>query len=737
MKKSSLSFKVFILCNILLISHCTLFGQLSVKGTPFGLIPEMQARLSSPVFVQMKEVNVDALIEEDRVLDTVPDKPYRFGENLYVDLNPKNSGIWDTLDDGSRLWRLGIISKNALSINLAFNKYLLPEGAKLFVHTPDGKEVIGAFTELNNQDDGYFATTLVNGDRIIIEYYEPYWVEFPGELNLWRVTHGYRGPGALLTKGFGSSGSCNVNVVCPEGQCWDHQIRSVGMLLVGGNAFCSGFLINNTQNNAIPYFLSANHCYEDPSTVVFWFNWQSPTCDNPLQVPPHDAMSGAVTKAKWATSDFWLLRLNQSIPGNYNVYYSGWNRTTQSSITGTVVGIHHPKGDIKKISWADGGVTRSDLGGAPYSGYTFWRTDSWSNMTTIEIGSSGSPLFDSQGYAIGQLWGGYLGCGNNGPAYYGRIGTSWTGGNTNATRLKNWLDPDNTYITPMHGYDPNMNITGPSIVCTSNSTFTLTSLPPGASATWSFSPALVTPSSGSGTSATFHGSSCSYMGEGTLTFTINRSGCFPLQMTKRNIIVNGPDYSDVELNVLYSDGRPAPKAGSTWLLCPNTHYHIYLINNSSCQTSNYNWTIPSGWTLNYQYNNMISIYTNASPGGNVIVKAQTCCADCGSSVTINSTYFGYYYNCGYGFSMYPNPTSDAITITINEAAFIDSKDLDELDQVTYTIRFYNRLGTLVSTVKRTGINFNIPLPKLSDGTYIVEVSDGKNSYREQLIIKHD
>ncbi|MCJ7449870.1 MAG: T9SS type A sorting domain-containing protein [Bacteroidales bacterium] len=733
MKILNFVLKKFVFPGVLLVLHSTLFGQLSVKGTPFGLIPEMQARLNSPVYMQMKEVDVNALIEEDKILDTLPSRPYRFGENLYVNLNPKNSGVRDTLDDGSRLWRLGIVSKGAVSINLAFDRYLLPKGATLFVYTPDGKDVIGAFTDLNNQDDGYFATTLVNGDKIIIEYYEPYWVDFPGELNLWRVTHGYRGPGALLQKGFGSSGWCNVNVACPEGQCWDHHIRSVGMLVVGGNGFCSGFLINNTMNNAIPYFLSADHCYENPSTVVFWFNWQSPTCQNPTQVPPHDAMSGAVTKARYNVSDFWLLRLNQSIPGNYNVYYSGWNRTNQQTIVGTFVGIHHPSADIKKISWTADTVTRTNDYWGNTSGTCYWRTETF-NLGTIENGSSGSPLYDPLGYAIGQLSHAFVGCATRGPAWYGRIGASWTGGWTNATRLSNWLDPDNTYIVSMHGFDPNMNITGPPIVCTSNSTFTLTSLPPGASATWSFSPGnLVTPPSGSSTSAIFRGASCSSIGEGTLTFTINRPGCFPLQMTKRNIIVNGPDYSDVELDVLYSDGQPAPKNGQ-WLLCPYTIYHIYLMNNSSCSTSNYSWTIPSGWTLNYQYQNMISINTNASPGGNVIVKAQTCCQDCGSDVTIHSAYLGEYWDCEFGlFTLYPNPANNYVDIDINRGKIV-AEDLILNGEYILTITDIN--GMVKYTDKFRGLPYRINAGSLPNGMYIINIIHGENTFSTRIIIEH-
>jgi hypothetical protein len=185
--------KKLILLSFLVTFHYPLFSQLSLEGNPLGLDEQYRAWISEPVWIEMEEVDVDALIEEDKLPQDKP-APFRFGVNLYVDLNPENSGVWDVLYDGSKLWRLGILSRGAVSINLAFNRYRLPKGARLFVYTPDGTDVIGAFSELNNQDDGYFATDLVRGDRIIIEYYEPVKVDFPGVLNLWRVTHGYRGP---------------------------------------------------------------------------------------------------------------------------------------------------------------------------------------------------------------------------------------------------------------------------------------------------------------------------------------------------------------------------------------------------------------------------------------------------------------------------------------------------------------------------------------------------------------
>jgi hypothetical protein len=196
--------KKLILLSFLVTFHYPLFSQLSLEGNPLGLDEQYRAWISEPVWIEMEKVDVDALIEEDLLPQNQPG-PYRFGQNLYVDLNPENSGVWDKLYDGSKLWRLGIISKGAVSINLAFYPYRLPKGSRLFVYTPDGTDVIGAFSELNNQEDGYFATTLVRGDRIIIEYYEPVKVDFPGVLNLWRVTHGYRGPYARYPQDSGES----------------------------------------------------------------------------------------------------------------------------------------------------------------------------------------------------------------------------------------------------------------------------------------------------------------------------------------------------------------------------------------------------------------------------------------------------------------------------------------------------------------------------------------------------
>ncbi len=448
MKHFSLAPVLFFFVAVV-ISHPAI-AQISIPATPPSFALE-QLKSDVPVEI-LRTVDTKKLLEEDKILDTIKDIPWRFGDNIMVDIHPGNAGIWDVLDNGDKLWRVALYSQGAYTLNLTFNQYELPPGAQLFVYNQEKSMVLGAFTEYNNQDDGYFATTLVEGDYVIVEYYEPAEASFEGTLNLEMVTHAYRDP-YEFAKSFGSSGSCNLNVACEEADNWQQQVRSTALMVTGGNGFCTGALINNTQNDGTPLFLSANHCYRNPSTVVLWFNWQSESCENPPSSPPYNSMSGATQRARHAASDFWLMELNQPVPDEFNPFYAGWNRTLEDTLDEFIIGVHHPSGDIKKFSYAEEGVQQANYLQPPNSGNTHWRIV-WSGGTTTEPGSSGSPLFDSQGRIIGQLHGGYAACGNTQPDWYGRLGVSWTGGGSTASRLSDWLDPSGNDVMGIPGFDP-------------------------------------------------------------------------------------------------------------------------------------------------------------------------------------------------------------------------------------------------------------------------------------------
>lgn len=472
------------------------FGQVQQEGTPRSFADPGLKNMAIPVEL-MQGIDLERLNAEDGVNDLKKDIPWRFGENLFVNINPSNSGLWNSLSNGDKLWRLTIKCPGALTINLTFDRYKLPPGADLFIYNTDYSHVIGAFTDFNNQEDLLFATTLIRGEEITLEYFEPANPEFTGELNLYRVTHGYRDAYDFV-KSFGGSGSCNNNVACPEAIGWENETSSVCMLVTGGSGFCSGALVNNTSQNGVPYILTANHCYSSPGSWVFWFNWESPTCSNPASSPPYNSISGATLKARNADSDFCLVQMNSTPPSNYYVFYAGWNRENAPSTSS--VGIHHPSGDIKKISFDYNPTTSSDYEPAVYLANSHWKITQWEDGTT-EPGSSGSPLFDQNHRIVGQLHGGYASCTSLTADYYGKFSMSWDRGTTSATRLRDWLDPGNIAGLTLNGYDPNAGTDPPVANFSANNTnpgvntqvsFTDLSSNNPTSWLWSFSPTTVT-----------------------------------------------------------------------------------------------------------------------------------------------------------------------------------------------------------------------------------------------------
>lgn len=454
---SATQLKIITTFILVLLSPFIVFSQLSQGGTPSSFDKKESLKPISEIsIIEMPFVDVEMLLEEDKINDLQKGTaPWRFGKNINVNISNKTHGIWEKLPNNNKIWRLVIHSPGALSINLTYNNFRLPKNSKLFIYNYDKTQIIGAFTELNNRDDRLFATDLVFGDKIVLEYEEPYDADFSGDIEINIVTHAYRGV-KEFEKNFGSSGSCNVNVACPQALPMSNQINSVVMLVSGSNGFCTGALINNQNNDGTPYVLSANHCYQNPSTVIFRFNWQSSTCNNPPSSPSHQSLTGAIQRARNTTSDFWLMQISNAIPASFNPYFAGWNRISTLPSNEKVWGIHHPSGDIKKISWSSSGLSTTSYlqNDIPGSG-SHWRVTKWDDGTTTEGGSSGSPLFDSNGNIIGQLHGGYASCTSNTSDWYGKLSVSWNGGGSSSSRLRDWLAPLDSAVTSINGFNPN------------------------------------------------------------------------------------------------------------------------------------------------------------------------------------------------------------------------------------------------------------------------------------------
>ncbi len=437
-----------------LVTADSSFAQLSQGGTPPSFSRTLTAGLDTR---QMPSIDVEQYLVEDSIDQSLGGIPFRFGAEIEVDFGLQNAGEWTTLSGGDRIWRLKVTSEGAYSINLIFDRYKLPPGAKLFIYNQDRSEILGAFTDLNNKRHGMLGTAPVPGDNIILEYFEPANAEFPGEVHLKTVVHAYRNIFGKDAQGFGHSGSCNNNVNCPVGDNWQDDKKAVAMILTqGGSRICSGSLINNVEQDLTPYFLTANHCLGGDATWVFMFHYESPTCSN-VDGPLNYTLSGSTRLANSSTSDFALLLIDEDPPEEWDLYWAGWNREDSPSPQSTA--IHHPSGDIKKISFDYDPVTSTNY--LSTTGTTHWRVGQWEDGTT-EGGSSGSPLFDNNHRIVGQLHGGYASCTSITADWYGKFSMSWDGSASNR-RLKDWLDPENTGVMVLDGTGVNQDSDGDSI----------------------------------------------------------------------------------------------------------------------------------------------------------------------------------------------------------------------------------------------------------------------------------
>ena len=257
------------------------------------------------------------------------DGPRRFAEPFTVDVSPLSHGRWETTPDGrTAVWRLRVVSAGAVSLNFGFTRYRMPPGGRLRVHTPDGAEVLGPYTDADNEEHGQLWTPILSGGDAVIEVTVP--ADRIGELDLGlaKVNRGFRDLAAPVASGadfrpltdndlgphFVPSDlsnvpsqfiPCLIDVACPKGDPYRDQIRSVGEITIDGAFTCTGTLVNNTAEDGKPYFLTARHCFESAhnlsqlralaaSMVVYW-NFERPACKSGTG-PRTDTQTGAVLR---------------------------------------------------------------------------------------------------------------------------------------------------------------------------------------------------------------------------------------------------------------------------------------------------------------------------------------------------------------------------------------------------------------------------------------------------------
>lgn len=449
---------------LFLLSATAVYAQISEGGIPVSFnYPSFSDNFDR---VSLTPPDVEALLAADNSPSRDLGAPYRIAALMNADLSHSNAGTWEVLPGGEgRIWRLKIESQGAKAMALYFDNFYLPSGGKMFVYNEKRDQVIGAFTSANNHESGFFATEAIPGQSIIVEYFQPWDVLEMPAINISDVAYFYRGVSSLIPSDK-LSGACEVNINCSEGTNWQDEKKGVVKIQIKNGSYiflCSGSVMNNTAQDCAPYVLTADHCAYDNSYAstsdlnqwVFIFKYEASSYSGSSSTG-HKSMTGCSLKAHdtygsgGSGSDFYLVRINSNIPSTHTPYYNGWNKATTASTSG--VSIHHPEGDIKKISTYTTTLT-SVYVGFPNSHWEVVWAPTTNGHGVTEQGSSGSPIFNASGQVVGTLTGGNSFCNTpTAPDYYGKFLVHWTSnGSTANKQLKPWLDPLNTNPSFLNG----------------------------------------------------------------------------------------------------------------------------------------------------------------------------------------------------------------------------------------------------------------------------------------------
>ncbi len=441
-----------------------ILSQIKESIPPQSLLLEL-SRDAVPSY-KLKALDFETIAREDEQNKTST-RDLRFAVPREATINMNTHGEWLELEGKGKIWRLTIESSNALATILEYDQFHLPTGSTLHLYNEDRSHLVGAFSSRNNKGSletpGTFLSELIKGTSVTLEYFEPFDVEHAAVISISRVMLAYRNVNHIKKyKGFGDSGACQVNINCPDGNAWQTNKRGVSRMLItrtDGSFWCTGNMLTTIQGGFRPYYLTANHClgtsYDAVGTnnvnAIFYWDYEAAGCSNPGSEPASITSSGAMLVSNKADSDFalfWLLE-DPFRDAGYAPTYLGWDPGTSPGAGGA--GIHHPAGDIKKISL----FTQTPGSNAFCDPDLTWNVvfnHGGGQFSSTEGGSSGSALFDNNSRVIGQLWGGTdLGpilC-NGGPecadpsddrSYYGKFSDSWGDSGGKRRRLSDWLN---------------------------------------------------------------------------------------------------------------------------------------------------------------------------------------------------------------------------------------------------------------------------------------------------------
>lgn len=298
---------------------------------------------------------------------------------------------WYKLDDGSRIKKIEMYSKNATALRAVLTD--LGPDIELRVYDPKTGVAWGPYAAPRLNEDGTWWSTIIYGDMIGLEFRLLPDRTFPPRLfpQIVGMYYHYADYQGLVSDIHPQGAACLVDVMCTA---WPNTIANRSIAMLTGTTGCTGAMINRSPQDFAPILMTARHCIttqaEANGVIAHFFN-QNQTCNgnnapNLNTLPRND---GALLLKVDLASEWTLLGLYEP-PGSNN--FIGWDANTLAN--GSFVNcISHPGLRPKRFSSGSKVGNSSCLGGSSH--YFTWSTG------RIEPGSSGSPVFDNSERARG------------------------------------------------------------------------------------------------------------------------------------------------------------------------------------------------------------------------------------------------------------------------------------------------------------------------------------------------
>lgn len=450
--------------------------------------------------LQYREMPISRILKVEQYNSTRRAKPTQIGIGRAASSEGTAHALpalkWVAMRDGSSVARIEVTSPVALGLRVGLDVSGLDSRAELrFAGSDEPSRVVAMITgsELRKLADLHNVawTPATDGERQIIEIYLP--ARIPRNavrLQAPELSHlltNSRNDFKIIQK-IGESDTCNVDTACRIGELGANFVsakNAVAHMLftwfdkpnpdypgagqpqfLTGSFICTGTLLaDSVAESQIPYFYTANHCFEGSeedfpaqdkqrvaNTLLTYWKYEATACNSGVQAAKVPMTGGAAylysdpdtgTTTTNGT-DGMLLRLNNTPPAGAE--FAGWDSASLAA-SSNIIGIHHPSGDVKKVS-----------SGRQMSVDAYQNAVAWLSGTT-EGGSSGSGLFtaDATGYHLrGGLYGGSASCANSGSTtntdnrdYYSRFDVVFP-------HISQWLAPTPTFVR-VNGSQPRIH----------------------------------------------------------------------------------------------------------------------------------------------------------------------------------------------------------------------------------------------------------------------------------------